>query len=345
MKFYIPIILPYGIKGILSNYDISVPIYKLRNLPAHPSLALSLSISIKSGHHFFTSGELKQDSCDKLSDRLIQQYCVASSLPQTRYAMVLDVKDDLGEIAKAYSVSSDIFKDIIFGLSVYFQSLFLLFGPIRVAPIIVDEKRTLFFNPKLAYLYNPWQQWFFDKTVLDILGNENIFDQIKKSNNSDERVFSLIKQYITEWQKSLNIEEFVSFFQKNENKHDEIIFLAHVLSDVARLHPSHDYDLIVGLLVAFIEKLLKINNGENTYKFKIKICNLLNDLKLSKILGKIYTTRSKFFHSAKHNGIETIYDITKIYFLFWVIRKLLIVNMEQGIEVNSFDFPNFVNKI
>lgn len=338
MTFQIPIILPYGINGALGDCHIRIPIYKLRDLPKHPAAILNVTISIKPGHEYFLRQNIEQYNIDKLSERLLVQYRAALSRPEIQYTLILVINEDVTEIAKAYSAPRDIFTDIIFGLSNYFQSLLLLFGPIRLSPILVDEKNILFFNQQLAYLYNPWQIWFFEKETIDILNDENIFNEVEKSEmNMNITTFSLLKSFLIEWQRPLDINEFVQFVKEYKIDDENIINFSRTLSDVIRLNLSYDYSLIVGLLTAFIEKILKIDS-EHTYKFKIKICNLLSCTELSKILAKIYGERSNFFHTAKYKKLNTIYDIMAVYLLLLILRKLLLIDMKQKINSNSFDF-------
>jgi hypothetical protein len=149
------------------------------------------------------------------------------------------------------------------------------------------------------------------------------------------KYYDLILPHVVKNIAPLNLDKML-VYEKSWNLMNIITF-SRILSEIVRLHPSHDYSAIVGLLTALIEWLLNIN-WSNTYKIKIKICNLMRDSNLSDALNEIYKSRSSFFHTWKYASIKDIYRLISIEFLLVVIRNIINYWVSNEISNNTLDF-------
>lgn len=336
MIIYIPIVFPFGTQD-WTEISLSIPLNVLRaNLTRHSDLELSFKVNLESKPPEFVFSYMKKHMVDKkltFDQNFIEHYILGSGSVEIQHALKVEISPQITDIISSYANGGDIYKDILFAVSTYFQSLFVLFGPIKIAPVILDDKGDIFFNYKLSYLPQPWQDWFLDKGTINILLDGSI---AKDYVNPDE--YNLLISYVREFAEAYEFEKLSYFLANSAIQHKNISLLSRTLSDVIRLHPSHDLSLMIGLLTAFIEKGLKID-AELNYRFAIKICNFLNEPKLKPMLKKIYSKRSVFFHSAEYRSVGHIFEFGEIYLLILILKRLVLFTHGRTINSDSFDFP------
>lgn len=337
-KLSIPITLPFGLEGDTNKLKLTqytLDINKLRELSMHKGKSLEYSIDIIEGHEKFMQFEELNHSWIKIPRRLIKHYASKHEIGNNCFTLNINVNNDLNSISNEYSAPGDIYHDIIFSLSIFLQAKLNVVGFARLSPLILVDDISLTFNSRLAYMVNPWQDWFCELNTFNILFDESLKNQI----DSKAKHYQLILPHVKASVLPLNTDKIIIFNKCPIHTTEYILNFGRVLSEIIRLHPSHDYSAIIGMLTAFIEGLLKIN-GENRYKFKIKISNLLNDPNLGPALNNIYDSRSSFFHSAEYGKINDIFEFLTIDFLLLVIKKIIIYSFSFKIESNAFDFKN-----
>lgn len=337
IKLSIPIILPFGFEGDIEkfkNAKNSIDINKLRELSKHNGLLLEYNLNLINGHPEFFKFDEIDHAWIKIPNRIINHYISRHDKTDTRYTLDVIIYTDIESISKEYSAPTDICNDIIFSLSIFLHGYFNIFGFIRFSPIILINDISLMFNSRLAYFINPRQDWFCDLDLLKILLSTGLKNQIKSKAKYYELIYPHVKKSI----KALNLNN-IPICKISSNDVDNILVFSRILSEIMRLHPSYDYSSILGLLTALIEGLLKIE-GENRYKFKIKICNLMEDKNLDKALNEIYDSRSSFFHTAKYMDLKDIFQFLPIEFLLIVIKKIINYSIFNKIENSTFDFKD-----
>ncbi|PIZ76021.1 hypothetical protein COY05_02825 [Candidatus Peregrinibacteria bacterium CG_4_10_14_0_2_um_filter_38_24] len=335
MNIYIPIHFPYGTKD-WNPISIQIPLELMReNLSKHVGQVLNLKIILQEKTPSFVFGYMKKHLVDKkktFDQNFIEHYAIGHGSVGIDYSLLIGIEQDLHDISGKYGCPSDIYREILFGISKYLQSLFVMFGSARLIPIILDDKSELFFNYQLSYLPMPWQDWFLSKGTLDILLNKSLMKQL----GYEPKEYELLQTFISEFTIPFRADDLIVFIKTKKIRYKEIALQGRTLSDVIRLHPSHDMSLITGLLTALIEKQLCIEQ-ELVYRFCIKLSNFFKEPALKPILKKIYGKRSGFFHTAEYRDIKTIGEFSEVYFLILTASKLLLHRHDYKIDSDSFD--------
>ena len=328
-NLFIPINIPFGINEIKKNSKIfKSEINKLRDLSKHIGLELEYEILITPNNKDFIKFGKVDHAWIEIPEKLINHYTSGKQI----FILNVKIHTDILSISKEYSAPGDIYNDIIFNLSIYLQAFLNTFGFTCFSPLILINDEKIIFNSKIAYLINPWQNWFCDQSSLKIILNQ----QLKEMAKLEAKYYENLLPHVVKITNNINIDDLYKIDYKN-NTLDYILNFGRIISEIIRLHPSHDYSAIIGMLTAYIEGLYKIN-GENRYKFKIKICNLLKDKNISSALNNIYDSRSYFFHTAQYGKINNIFEFLNIYFLIAVIKGTIIYSIDNEIETSTFDF-------
>lgn len=337
LNLYIPITMPFWYDGDVDkfrNTKFSIPINQIRELTKHKGYHLEYILDIIHDHNEFLILWDVDHAWINISERVVEHYVYRFNKTET-ITLHIKIKSDIDMIVKEYSASEDIYRDIILGLINYLHGLFNLAWYIRFSPIFKHETKWLLFNVQLAYMINPWQDQFTDVNTLLLLLNLRLKIQIKSKN----KYYELIHPHVVNALKPLELDVVTNSMNYSFLTQENISIFSRTMSEIVRLNPAHDFSLMIGMLTAMIEWFLKID-GENRYKFKIKISNLLNDQSLGKVLNEIYDLRSSYFHTVKPHKINDIFEFLHIEFLLLVIKKIIIFSISEPIEKNTFDFYN-----
>ncbi|MBD3359251.1 MAG: hypothetical protein GF365_00885 [Candidatus Buchananbacteria bacterium] len=334
-KIYIPINLPLGLHNDIKDWSskkISIDINSLRDLSKHKSTNLDFLLSIIKGHPEFDKSETLEHKGLLISPELVIQYKDRQAKENHKFTLEIKIITDIELISKQYSAPKDIYEDIIYSLCLFLNASLNTLTFARFSPIIFDDKKVIF-NSKLAYLINPWQDWFRSYDTLQIILNDSLKNQI----NSTAKNYDLMLPHVKESIKPLDLNKLSDLADVDMRVTNYLHRFGRVLSEIIRMHPSHDYSAIIGLLTALIEGFLLIN-GENRYKFKIRVSNLLNDNNIGSALTNIYDSRSIFFHSGKYSKIDDIFDFLTIEFLLVILQKIINFQIKTEIKQDSFDY-------
>lgn len=328
-NLFIPINIPFGIDGIKKNSKIfSIDINKLRDLSKHLDSKLEYEILITDYNKDFTKFGKVDHAWIEIPEKLIKHYLSESQI----FILNIKIHTDISLISKQYSAPGDIYNDIIFNICIYLQAFLNTFGFVKFSPLILIDEQKIIFNSNIAHLLNPWQSWFCDKSLLQTILNSQLKGMIK----SEAKYYENLLPHVNNATNKINMNDIYKIDCKN-NTVNYISNFGRIISEIIRLHPSYDYSAIIGMLTAYLEGLFKIN-GENRYKFKIKICNLLKDQEIGPALNAIYDSRSYFFHTAQYRKINNIFEFLNIYFLLVVIRNAITYSLDNEISTNTFDF-------
>ena len=331
----IPITLPFGLQQDTHDWrskKFSIDINDLRDLSKHQNAQLDFLLSIKKGHPEFVIFENLDHKGLLIPPELISQYKDRQAPNDHKFTLEIQIITDIDSISKEYSAPRDIYEDIISSLCLFLNASFNTLTFTRFSPVILDDEKIVF-NEKLAYLVNPWQDWFRSYETLKIILDHNLKNQINPTAKDYDSMLPHVKKSI----KPLDLNKLSNLADADSRAINYIHRFGRVLSEIIRMHPSHDYSAIVGLLTALIEGFLLIN-GENRYKFKIRISNLLNDSNLAKTLTNIYDSRSSFFHSGKYSKINDIFHFLTIEFLLVVLKEIIEFQITAEIKDDSFDY-------
>ena len=336
----IPISLPTGIE-LGDNADaitFTISRNKLLGLGKTPEKTITFHFKIEPGHPDLSQFESVDHCGIQIPGKVIRQYAARiSEEEKVKYTAVIEIEESVEELAKDFSARGDIEKEIIFGLAIYLQAVTNIFGLARFSPFILVDDKELQFNAKLAYLINPWQEWFRDLNLIQIILNEQAYEAIK----SKTKYYDVLRPHLLSSLTPLSWSDVRSFSASEYVNDDSVFAYGRILSELVRQHPGTDYSSMVGSLTSFIEGLLKIDQ-EHGYKFRIKISNLLDDPTLVPALKVIYNSRSKFFHTGVYKDPNDIFEFANLEFLFFVIRRLYAAHFTKGIEPDSFDFKSDV---
>lgn len=331
----IPITLPFGLHESIKDWrskKFNININDLRDLSKHKDTHLEFSLSIIEAHPEFIIFENLDHKGLLIPPPLIVQYKDRQAPQDHKLTLVIQVVTDIDTISKEYSAPRDIYEDIISSLCLFLNALLNTLTFARFSPVILDDKKVVF-NEKLAYLVNPWQDWFRSYDTLKIVLDHSLKNQI----NSTAKYYDLMLPHVKASIKPLDLNKLSDLADADNRAINYIHRFGRVLSEIIRMHPSHDYSAIVGLLTALIEGFLLIN-GENRYKFKIRISNLLNDSNLGSALTNIYDSRSSFFHSGEYSKINDIFHFLTIEFLIVVLKEIIEFQIAYEIKQDSFDY-------
>jgi hypothetical protein len=333
----IPITLPFGLLNEIDNWKSKkfiLKINELRELSKHEQTNLEFYLTIKNGHPDYKHIENLEYNGLIISNFLISHYINSSAQESHKYSIEIDFVTDIQAISKEYfPVSTDIYNDIISSLCLFLNASLNTLTFAKFSPIIFDNDNIVF-QGKLAYLYNPGQDWFRSYEILKIVLDDSLKEQINSTAKFYESMLPYVRGSIT----PLCLNELSNLADLNKNAIKYLHRYGRVLSEIIRMHPSYDYSAIVGLLTALIEGFLLIN-GENRYKFKIRITNLLNDNSLGTALTKIYDSRSSFFHTGEYEKIKDIFYFLTIDFLLVVLNEIVKFQTHTEIKQETFDYP------
>lgn len=336
IKLSVPITLPFGASGSFSELKktkFKILINKFRELTKHNHVFLEYTLSISIGHNPILKFNEIDSAGLKIPFQIVHHYLSRFEEEKTHFTVDILIDTDIRSISQDYSCPDDILNDIIFSLVIFIHGNLNIVGFARFSPVIVVDDMKIIFNGRLAYLLNPWQDWFCSLSTLKIILNANLKDQI----NSNAKHYKTILPHVEYNIKPLDIDQLISSSKYPSHTIDNIFIFSRILSEIIRMHPSYDYSAIIGLLTALVEGLFKIN-GENRYKFKIKIANLMNDNSLGKTLNEIYDSRSAFFHTGKFNKLNDIFEEITIEFLLVVIKKAINYSSTREINSETLDF-------
>ncbi len=327
--------LPTGLKTDVKDWRselFKLNINDLRDLPKHKDTTLDFSLSIVKGHPKFNLPNNLDHKGLLIPRQLVSYYNDRRAPEEHKFTLQVQVDTDIDKISKSYSVPTDIYEDIVFSLCLYLNAALNILTYARISPVILDDEKIIF-NEKLAYLLSPSQDWFNSYETLTILLNYSLKNRINSTAKHYEKILPHVRQSI----EPLDLNELSNLSNVNTRVINYIHRFSRVLSEIIRMHPSHDFSAIIGLLTALIEGFLLIN-GKNRCKFKMKVSNLLNDDKLGCALTNIYDTRSNFFHSAKYKKLTDVFHFLTIEFLLGVIKKIIKYQITSEIKKSSFDY-------
>lgn len=331
MKIYCPVSFPFGYDNI-NSFEVKVSLNQIvGNLSKHKDENLHLKIDIQkdSNRLFWVSYTNPLKPVTRKTDlhsAILEHYAMGHGSFIYDHIVEIEIKEDIGRIANDYSCPDDIKREIYYNILVFLQGFLLIFGAVRIWPIMLIDSNNIELNNKLSNLADPFNEWFFSKSKIEFTCY---------SSNYNNQLTSFVKI----WKHKFDFNQIYEYLNKSNLIDTTVYDYCRLLSKLIRLKPSEDMSLIIGLLTAFIENILVIKS-ENRYKFAIKICNLLHCQALFKSLTKIYDKRSDFFHSANYQTVKDNEEILVIYFLLIVCSRLILHKKNHAIDSDSFNFIN-----
>lgn len=343
MSSLIPCIIPFPpVQTVTEKIKFQIPIEFLHpSLSKHKKKQIMVTVDLLTGTHINFPEKLEHCNI-VIPKKILKNISLDKRYTNTQYTIKIEVTKNLEIISKSYSAPGDIQKILLLHIINYVQGLLLLGGPIRLSPLIYnDQNNNYIFNYTTAYLSNPWQMWFCEKTMIDLHLEDDVHSYLLQGQEKEQSDYKIYKKHINSLRNPYHWNQIHNLLQGNnsQNLKRYLNEFSRIIAEIRKLHPSDDYSLIHLLFTAFIEKLLGIN-GENRYRFSIKISNFLNDPTLHKITQKIYDHRSEFAHSTKYKELKTIYDVIGFYFLLNLSIKLLTHISKKDITAESFHYPN-----